>query len=120
MKKTIYIVLGVVMVGIGAVGLILPGLPTTIFLILAAYFFSHSSPDLYKRLLENKTFGPIITNFTKHRGITQTDRRKALITIWILFGVSIVISNSLIFGVLLIIIGVIHTVFLFRLNLLEG
>lgn len=120
MKRIIYIILGSIMVGIGAVGVVLPGLPTTIFLILAAYFFTHSSPDLYKKLMNNKTFGPIITNFTKHRGITYKDRKKALITIWIIFGISIIISQSLIFGSILVVIGIIHTVFLFRLNLLTN
>lgn len=120
MKKITYIILGSILVMIGAIGIVLPGLPTTIFLILAAYFFSHSSPGLYHKLMNNKTFGPIITNYVKHRGITSIDRRKALIAIWIIFGVSIIISQSYIFGPLLIIIGVIHTVFLFRLNLLPS
>ena len=120
MKRIIYIALGIVMVMVGAVGLVLPGLPTTIFLILAAYFFSHSSPNLYKKLINNKTFGPLISNFKDHRGITKHDRKKALITIWIIFGVSIVISKSIIYGPILIVIGIIHTVFLFKLNLLEG
>ena len=119
MKKIIYIALGIIMVGIGIVGMIIPGLPTTIFLILAAFFFSHSSPKLYMKLMNNKTVGPIITNFSKYRGITYKDRTKAVITIWIIFGASIIISQSIIFGSLLIIIGVIHTVFLFRLKILE-
>ena len=118
MKKVTYIVLGSIMVVIGAIGIVLPGLPTTIFLILAAYFFSHSSPDLYHRLMNNKTFGPIITNYIKHRGITSIDRKKALIAIWILFGVSIIISQSYLFGSILIVVGIIHTIFLFRLNLI--
>lgn len=120
MKKITYIILGSIMVVIGAIGVVLPGLPTTIFLILAAYFFSHSSPNLYHKLMNNKTFGPIITNFVKHRGITSTDRKKALIAIWIIFGVSIIISQSYLFGSILIVVGFIHTVFLFRLNLLPS
>ena len=120
MKKITYIILGSIMVVIGAIGIALPGLPTTIFLILAAYFFSHSSPDLYHKLMNNETFGPIITNFVQHRGITAIDRKKALIAIWIIFGVSIIISQSYLFGSILILIGVIHTVFLFRLNLLTN
>ncbi len=120
MKKIIYIVSGIIMVGLGIIGVILPGLPTTIFLILAAFFFSHSSPSLYNKLLSNKTFGPLIRNFKEHRGITLHDRRKALITIWIIFGVSIIISQSLILSSILVLVGVIHTIFLFKLNLLES
>ena len=119
MKKILFITLGTIMVGVGIIGMILPGLPTTIFLILAAYFFSHSSPNLYKKLLDNKTFGPIITNFKDHRGITQKDRKKAFITIWVIFGISITISNSIIVASILVLIGIIHTIYLFRLNLLD-
>lgn len=118
MKKIIFIILGSIMVGIGALGIILPGLPTTIFLILAAYFFTHSSPKLHNWLMNNKSFGPVITNYTKYRGITESDRKKALITIWIVFSISIIISQSFLFGGIILLVGIIHTIFLFRLNLI--
>ena len=117
MKKVIYIILGSIMLVIGAVGVVLPGLPTTIFLILAAYFFTHSSEKLYNWLMSNKTFGPIIINYTKYRGITSKDRKKALIAIWVLITISIVISQSLLLMSILLLVALIHTVFLFRLNL---
>ncbi len=63
-------------------------------------------------------FGPIIINFKEHRGITQRDRLKAVVTIWIVFGVSILISQDMIFASILIIIGVIHTIFLYRMKVL--
>ena len=116
MKKVIYIILGSIMLVIGAIGVVLPGLPTTIFLILAAYFFTHSSERLYNWLMRNKTFGPIITNYTKYHGITSKDRKKALIAIWVLITISIVISQSLILLIILLLVALIHTVFLFRLN----
>ncbi len=120
MKKVIFIGLGILMIGIGIIGMILPGLPTTIFLILAAYFFSHSSPELYKKLINSKTFGPIITNFSNDRSITLKDRKKALITIWIIFGISIIISKSILIISILMLVGVIHTIFLFKLNVIKG
>lgn len=116
MKKIIYIILGVIMVVIGGIGVVVPGLPTTIFLILAAYFFTHSSPKLYKWLMNNKMFGPIITNYTKYHGITITDRKKAVITIWIIILISIVISHSFLLGSILLVVALLHTVFLYRLN----
>ena len=118
MKKILYIVLGSVMLAIGAVGVVVPGLPTTIFLILAAYFFTHSSPRLYDWLMNNKIFGPIITNYTKYHGITSKDRKNALITIWIIILISIVLSQSILLGTVLLIVALIHTIFLYRLNLI--
>ena len=120
MKKILFIALGILMIIVGALGIILPVLPTTIFLILAAYFFSHSSPDLYGKLMRNKTFGPIIKNYRDYRGITKPDRNKALITIWIIFGISIIISKSIILISILILVGIIHTIYLFKLNLLDS
>ncbi len=120
MKKIIFITLGILMIIVGVVGIILPVLPTTIFLILAAYFFSHSSPDLYSKLMRNKTFGPIIRNYRDYRGITKSDRTKALITIWIIFGISMLISKNPILISILIIVGVVHTIYLFKLNLIDN
>ena len=105
------------MLVIGAIGVVVPGLPTTIFLIMAAYFFTHSSERLHNWLMSNKTFGPIITNYTKYHGITPKDRRNAIIAIWAIILISIVISQSLLLGTILLIVALVHTVFLFRLNL---
>lgn len=118
MKKILYIMLGSIMLGIGAIGVVVPGLPTTIFLILAAYFFTHSSSKLYNWLMNNKTFGPIITNYTLYRGITSKDRKKALITIWLIILISIIFSQSILLGTILLIVALAHTVFLYRLNLI--
>ena len=117
MKKVIYIILGTIMLVIGAIGIVLPGLPTTVFLIMSAYFFAHSSDRLYNWIMNNKTFGPIITNYKEYRGITPKDRRNAIIAIWAIILISIVISQSLLLGTILLIVALVHTVFLFRLNL---
>ncbi len=117
MKRVIYIVLGSIMLVIGSIGIFLPVLPTTVFLIMAAFFFTHSSDRLYQRLMSNKTFGPIITNYIKYKGITRKDRTKATVTLWVVIGISIVLSQSYLFGSILFLVLILHTVFLYRLNL---
>ena len=87
-----------------------------IFLILAAYFFTHSSEKLHTWLMNNKTFGPIITNYTKYRGITKKDRKIAIITLWVVIGISIILSQNLLIGSILFLVVILHTVFLYRLN----
>jgi uncharacterized membrane protein YbaN (DUF454 family) len=52
--------LGVVCVGLAAVGVFVPGLPTTIFLILATYLFARSCPWLEERLIHNRLFAPFL------------------------------------------------------------
>ena len=56
-------------VALGAVGLILPGLPTTPFLLLAAWLFSKSSPRFEQWLLENRYFGPGLKSWRAERAI---------------------------------------------------
>jgi uncharacterized protein len=56
-----WLVLGFACVGLGALGVVLPGLPTTPFLVLAAACFLRSSHKLYERVLANPTFGPTVS-----------------------------------------------------------
>jgi len=59
-RRGVYAGLGVVLVGIGAVGVFVPGLPTTIWLMGASYLFVRSHPPLEKRLIRNRFFGPYL------------------------------------------------------------
>lgn len=63
LTRALWLLLGLTCVGIGALGVVLPGLPTTPFLILAAACFLRSSRRLYERLLANPTFGPSVRSW---------------------------------------------------------
>ena len=56
--KTIYALLGTLCVGLGAIGTVVPGMPTTVFLIVAAWLYARSCPGLHRRLIEHRVFGP--------------------------------------------------------------
>lgn len=58
--RSLWLTLGLACVGIGALGVVLPGLPTTPFLVLAAACFLRSSRRLYERVLAHPTFGPSV------------------------------------------------------------
>ncbi|KGJ89090.1 YbaN family protein [Colwellia psychrerythraea] len=72
---------GLFCVGLAILGAILPILPTTVFLIMAAACFSKSSPRMQQKLLANKTFGPLILDWQQHRTIPKKAKRIALLTI---------------------------------------
>lgn len=54
---------------LGIVGVFLPGLPTTPFVLVAAACYARASEKFYRRLLANKTFGPLIVEWRRHRSI---------------------------------------------------
>ena len=70
-KRTVYFVLGWVMVALGFVGALLPIMPTTIFLILAVWCFGRSSPRFEKWLLEHPVFGPTLAQWRRHGAVPR-------------------------------------------------
>jgi len=71
---------GMLFVGLAILGVVLPILPTTPFLLVAAACFAKSSPTMQKKLLANKTFGPLIHDWQKYRSIPRRAKRIALLT----------------------------------------
>ena len=67
--RILLIILGSIFVAIGAVGILVPGLPTTPFMILAAACYIRSSNKLYNWLIKNKLFGKHIKNIREGKGI---------------------------------------------------
>lgn len=63
--------LGLLMLLLGFIGALLPVMPTTIFLILAAWFFGRSSPRLETWLLEHPAFGPVLRDWREHGAIPR-------------------------------------------------
>ena len=72
---------GLVFVAVGAIGVILPLLPTTPFLLLAAYSFTRSSPRMHRWLHRHQTFGPLINNWNHYGSIDRRSKRIALVVI---------------------------------------
>jgi uncharacterized membrane protein YbaN (DUF454 family) len=76
-KRAIYFGLGWVMVALGFIGALLSVMPTTIFLILAAWFFARSSPRFEKWLLEHPVFGPTLVLWRQHGAVPKRVKRIA-------------------------------------------
>ena len=119
-KKGIYFIVGGISLAAGIVGVFLPVVPTTPFVLLSAWCFFRSSEKLYEWVVSNETFGPTIENYQEGRGITQKTRIKAIVMMWLTITASVYfyISNlHLIAFLYLIAIGV--SIYLYRLPTME-
>jgi uncharacterized protein len=83
MKRYLFLILGTLFFILGIIGIALPLLPTTPFLLLSAACYMRSSQKLYIRLTTHKTFGPLINNYLTHRAITLKTKITAITTLWI-------------------------------------
>lgn len=82
--------LGALFVALGVLGMFLPVLPTTPFLLLAAACFARSSSRIYHWLMRHRTFGPILREWNQHHAIPYRAKRVALVMIALSFTLSIV------------------------------
>jgi uncharacterized membrane protein YbaN (DUF454 family) len=80
--KALYVLAGLFFVGLGTLGMLLPVLPTTIFMILAAVMFLRSSDRLYQWVISRKSFGPAVKLFLEERAISRKGRRVSLTAMW--------------------------------------
>ncbi|QLY40296.1 DUF454 domain-containing protein [Hujiaoplasma nucleasis] len=104
-KKYLFIFLGSISLGLGSIGIILPLLPTTPFLLLAAYFYLRSSKKLYVWLLNHRIFGIYIYSYINFHAIDLKTKISALSLLWLSLTISIVLVNKLLVTLILLIIG---------------
>ena len=104
-KKYLFIFLGSISLGLGSIGIILPLLPTTPFLLLAAYFYLRSSKKLYVWLLNHRIFGIYIYSYINFHAIDLKTKISALSLLWLSLTISIILVNKLLVTLILLIIG---------------
>jgi len=81
-KKGIFVVAGTISFGLGALGVFLPVLPATPFLLLSAAFYYKGSERMQRWLLNNKLFGNYIRNYKEGRGIALKAKAITLCLLW--------------------------------------
>ena len=88
LAKSLWLLLGTICLVLGAIGIVLPVLPTTPFLLAAAACYYKGSPRMHKWLLNNKWFGEYIRNYTEGKGLTKKTKITALTLLWATIGFS--------------------------------
>ena len=81
--QVILVIAGTFFAALGIVGMFLPLLPTTCFLLLATWCYAKSSPELYHWMLHNKWFGAYLRNYREGRGIPRDAKLYSMGLMWL-------------------------------------
>lgn len=73
---------------LGVIGIFIPGLPTTPFLLLTAALFLRSSDRLYKWLIQNRHLGKYVLNYQRRKGMTRQQKVYSISLMWIMIAIS--------------------------------
>lgn len=119
MKRIILIIIGWLAVVLATLGVVLPLLPTTPFLLLAAWCFARSSPRFHHWLLYRSWFGSYIRHWQEHRALPPGAKPRALIFIVITFAVSLYLVNILWVRLLLLMMMCALLFFMWRMPVID-
>ena len=113
MTKIIYIACAYICVGLGAVGVFVPLLPTTPFLLLALFLFYKSSPESARIILNSKLLNPYVEAYYAKKGIPPNILIRTLVILWGTLVISALFFASSIYVILLLLcVGICVSVFL--------
>ncbi len=88
MRRVVFLSLGFVCVGLAGLGIALPVLPTTPFLLLAAFLFARSSPRVHSWLVSNRVFGSYLRNYYEGRFMRPLHKAVTLALLWVSLGLT--------------------------------
>jgi uncharacterized membrane protein YbaN (DUF454 family) len=90
-RKALYLALAGAALILGLIGIVLPGLPTTPFVLLGSYFLVRSSTRLHERLMASRVFGGVLRDWYVHRGLRQHVRARAVAVVALVVAVSLLV-----------------------------
>lgn len=99
---------GSLALGLGLLGVVLPGLPTTPFVLLAAACYAKASPRLHAWLLNHRLLGPMLRDWEQHRSLTRRTKTVAVVSMTLMVSLSIwSFRGRLIAQLMLVLLGAI-------------
>ena len=93
-RRWFFLLLGLLSVALGFIGVFVPGLPTTVFLILASYFFTRSCPWLEEKLVRARIFRPYLKYLDGERAMPLRARVATIAMIWAAVGSSFLLMGA--------------------------
>jgi len=118
-KIYILVILGSISLALGIIGIFLPILPTTPFLLLTSYLYFRSSKRLYYWLLSQRVLGLYIYNYINYRAVLLSTKIFSLIFLWTSLVISIILTDSTHIRVFLLVVGICVTIHLHMLKTIK-
>ena len=107
LRKQLLIVAGTISTAIGTLGIFVPLLPTTPFLLLAAACYIRSSERFYRWLINNRLFGTYIRNYIEGRGMPLRIKLFTIFLLWITIGISVcIVTQNLVVRIVLVLVAI--------------
>ena len=98
LKKILLVIIGCIGVGLGALGVVLPILPTVPFLLLAAFCFTRSSERLNNWFIGTKLYKNNLESYVKGEGMTRKTKIKIMVTVTVLMTVGFIMMDQVLVG----------------------
>ncbi|MEI0702220.1 YbaN family protein [Brachyspira intermedia] len=111
--RILFICLGFIFVGIGAVGIVVPILPTTPFLLLASFFFAKGSKRFHDWFMSTKLYKKYLESFVKSRAMTLKAKLTILLPVSAMLIVTFIFVNNLHARIALVILFIAKYVYFF-------
>ncbi|QRN86809.1 YbaN family protein [Clostridia bacterium] len=118
-KKIILILLGSIFLALGIIGVFIPILPTTPFLLLTSFCYLRSSERMYKWLINHRIFGAYIYSYITYKAIPKKTKIGTLIFLWSTLLVSMLLVPILHLRLFLLVVGIGVTIHLVMLKTLS-
>jgi len=121
LKRRLFVIAGTIALVLGVVGIILPVLPTTPFLLLAAICYMRGSQRLYNALLRNRFVGNYVRNYLEGRGMSLTYKIWTISCLWIaILCTAFLVTESLVIRIILAVVLVGVTVHILLIRTLKN
>jgi uncharacterized membrane protein YbaN (DUF454 family) len=116
LRRAFFVVVGSIFLCLGAIGIVVPILPTTPFLLLSAACYYRGSERLHRWMLNNRWFGSYIKNYKEGKGIQLRVKAYIITFLWITIGYSVFfVVGILIVQIILFIVAVAVSVYVLKL-----
>lgn len=120
LTRWVLIIAGTFFTGLGIVGIFLPLLPTTPFLLLAAACYARSSKRFYDWLMNNKRFGRYIKNYREGKGISLKVKVVTICLLWLTIAISALVIHDLFIAIILMLVAVGVTLHILTIRTLKN